>query len=110
MPSHKLLIRAEVPRLVTNHPLLASHQQIEEVVDHDRHLDAINRGEHTPILRQPGLGSPRPGAIGREDRGWALARLASRFSRLEFLLFCALRWWSKWVGCSSAPGSWRSWR
>jgi hypothetical protein len=52
MLSNQLLSRAEVPRLVASHALLAGHQHVEEVVDHDRHLDAINRGEHTPILRQ----------------------------------------------------------
>ena len=52
MLSNQLLSRAEVPRLVANHVLLAGHQHVEEVVDHDRHLDAINRGEHAPILRQ----------------------------------------------------------
>src|SRR5947209_3887460 len=52
MLSNQLLSRAEVPRLVANHALLAGHQHVKEVVDHDRHLDAINRGEHAPILRQ----------------------------------------------------------
>ena len=52
MLSNQLLRRAEVPRLVASHALLAGHQHVEEVVDHDRHLDTINRGEHTPILRQ----------------------------------------------------------
>jgi hypothetical protein len=52
MLSNQLLTRREVPRLVASYPLLAGHQQIEEVVDHDRHLDAINRREHAPILRQ----------------------------------------------------------
>jgi hypothetical protein len=53
MLSNQLLRRAEVPRLVASHALLTGHQHVEEVVDHDRHLDTINRGEHTPILRQP---------------------------------------------------------
>src|SRR5438552_16656373 len=52
MLSNQLLSRAEVSRLVANHALLAGHQHVKEVVDHDRHLDAINRGEHAPILRQ----------------------------------------------------------
>ena len=52
MLSNQLLSRAEVPRLVANHALLAGHQHVEEVVDHDRHLDTINRRQHTPILRQ----------------------------------------------------------
>src|SRR2546421_11789660 len=52
MLSNQLLSRAEVPRLVANHALLAGHQHVKEVVDHDRHLDTINRGEHAPILRQ----------------------------------------------------------
>ena len=52
MLSNQLLSRPEVPRLVANHALLAGHQHVEGVVDHDRHLDAINRGEHPPILRQ----------------------------------------------------------
>ena len=52
MLSNQLLIPGEAPRLVANHALLAGHQQIDEVVDHDRHLDAINGGEHAPILRQ----------------------------------------------------------
>src|SRR5207248_9313294 len=51
MLSNQLLSRAEVPRLVANHTLLAGHQHVKEVVDHDRHLDAIHRGEHAPILR-----------------------------------------------------------
>ena len=51
MLGNQLLSRAEVPRLVANHALLAGHQHVQEVVDHDRHLDAINRGEHAPILR-----------------------------------------------------------
>src|SRR5207302_8096649 len=42
----------KIPRLVANHALLAGHQHVEEVVDHNRDLDAINRDEHTPILRQ----------------------------------------------------------
>ena len=52
MLGNQLISRAEVPRLVANHALLAGHQHVEVVVDHDRHLDAINRGEHRPILRQ----------------------------------------------------------
>jgi hypothetical protein len=52
MLSNQLLRRAKIPRLIASHALLAGHQQVEIVVDHNRHLDAINRGEHTPILRQ----------------------------------------------------------
>ena len=43
--------RSEVPRPVANHALLARHQHVEEVVDHDRDLDAINRSEHETIVR-----------------------------------------------------------
>ena len=52
MLGNQLLGRAEVRRLVASHALLAGYKQVEEVVDHDRHLDAVNRSEHTPILRQ----------------------------------------------------------
>ena len=54
MLCHQLLSRTKVPRLVASHTLLAGHQHVEEIVNHDRHLDTINGGEHTPILR------PRP--------------------------------------------------
>lgn len=54
MLRNQLVSRAEVLRLVANanHALLTGHQHVDEVVDHNHNLDAINRGEHAPILRQ----------------------------------------------------------
>ena len=46
---------AEVPRLIANHALLARYEQVEVVVDHNRHLDAVNRGEHEAIVRLANL-------------------------------------------------------
>jgi hypothetical protein len=65
MLSNQLLSRAEVPRLVANHALLAGHQHVEEVVDHDCDFDAINRREHALILRQ----QPAPSIQLRTKRG-----------------------------------------
>jgi hypothetical protein len=54
---HQMRSRTEVSRLIADDALLACHQQVEVVVDHDRHLDAINRRENALILRQrPRLG------------------------------------------------------
>ena len=55
MLGDQMLRRSEVLRLVANHALLARHQHVKEVVDHDRHLDAINRNEHEPIVRLANL-------------------------------------------------------
>ena len=52
MLSNQLRSRAEIPSPIASHALLASHQQVDEVVDHDRHLDAINGDKHRPILRE----------------------------------------------------------
>jgi hypothetical protein len=65
MLSNQLLSRAEVSRLVASYALLAGHQHVEEVVDHDRHLDTLNRGEHTSILRQR---PPAPTKLTTETR------------------------------------------
>src|SRR5450755_1870313 len=49
--SDQLLRRSEVPRLVANDALLARHQHVKEVVNHNRDLDAINGNEHETIVR-----------------------------------------------------------
>ena len=99
MLSNQLLSRAEVPRLVANHALLAGHQHVEEVVDHDRHLDAINRGEHTPILRR------RP-ARANAAQDWRAARNSDACSRVAEgqALPCPVLPWNVW---GRALGSFR---
>ena len=73
MLGNQLLSRPEVPRLVARRALLFCHQHVEKVVDYDRHLDAINRGELPPILRRPSVRlSPR--SIDFFASGLAVAR------------------------------------
>ena len=76
MLSNQLLSRAEVPRLVANHALLAGHQHVEEVVDHDCDFDAINGREHALILRQ----QPAPSIQLRTKRGHGYRRLLLRIA------------------------------
>ena len=50
MLGNQLISRSEVTSLVSNHALLTGRQHVKEVVDHDRHVDAINGREHAPML------------------------------------------------------------
>jgi hypothetical protein len=61
--SDQLLRRSEVPRLVANDALLARHQNVKEVVNHNRDLDAINGNEHETIVRLVKILLQRRGGI-----------------------------------------------
>ena len=54
MLRHQLIGRTEVGRLVAADALLAGHQDVQVVVDHDRYLDTINRSQHKMILTAAG--------------------------------------------------------